>query len=58
MTPVELALFLVLAIGLGLCLIAWAAFVSRRPPELRGDWWTRFERDLLAYTEKRRISGQ
>lgn len=24
----------------------------RTPPELRGDWWARFESDFRAYTER------
>jgi hypothetical protein len=24
----------------------------RKPPELRGDWWTPFERELRAYAER------
>lgn len=30
--------------------VAWATWTERRTPaELRGDWWTRFEREFRAY---------
>jgi hypothetical protein len=36
--------------------LAWALVVlvqrRRKPPELRGDWWGRFEREFRAYCER------
>lgn len=37
------------AIGARLLLASWHR--HRTPPELRGDWWARFEGGFRAYTE-------
>jgi len=39
--------FIVLAGGA--CAIVFAVHRRRTPPELRGDWWTPFEREFRAY---------
>jgi hypothetical protein len=45
------ALIVIAAFALGTYLIASDVHRSRRPPELRGDWWSRFEREFRAYAE-------
>lgn len=48
-------LWIVLAVGLGVSLLAPAVLAiwrkHRKPPELRGDWWPRFESDFRAYAK-------
>ncbi len=47
---VALAILLVIcAAAAGACLAPRAVRRLRTPRELRGDWWTRFERDFRAY---------
>jgi hypothetical protein len=42
---------LVLAMASGICAIGVIARRRRTPRELRGDWWTSFEREFRAYAE-------
>lgn len=47
-------LLIVVAVSAGAYFL-WGAFQKRRtPPELRGDWWTAFERDFRAYASAKR----
>lgn len=57
MTPLVL---LVLVIGLvaGACAIVIAVRRHRTPPELRGDWWTPFEREFRAYARQAAQHGR
>lgn len=50
--PVALAVVIGVVVGLigfkvGMALRTW-----RTPPEVRGDWWTSFERDFRLYAER------
>jgi hypothetical protein len=48
-----LALIAVLfAVACGTCAIALAIRRHRTPPDLRGDWWTPFEREFRAYASQ------
>lgn len=38
-----------LAVMAGVTLLITRARAQRRPAELRGDWWSAFERDFRAY---------
>jgi hypothetical protein len=42
----------VLAAACGACAILAALRRRRTPPELRGDWWTPFEREFRAYARQ------
>jgi hypothetical protein len=46
--------FLIVAIALagGTCAILAAMHHRRKPPELRGDWWTPFEREFRAFARE------
>lgn len=35
-----------------LCLATWRPLRRTTPPELRGDWWSKFEADFRAYAER------
>jgi hypothetical protein len=43
---------LALALVAGTCAITLAVRRRRTPPELRGDWWTPFEREFRAYARQ------
>jgi hypothetical protein len=49
---IALVLVMLAALSLGgyFAIPAWRR--SRTPPELRGDWWSRFETDFRAYVER------
>jgi hypothetical protein len=47
--PVLTLVLVVLSVAFGTCTIIAAVRRVRTPPELRGDWWTEFERDFRAY---------
>ncbi|MGH2882797.1 MAG: hypothetical protein ACRDPA_08910 [Solirubrobacteraceae bacterium] len=48
-----LALIIVcLAVAAGACAIVFAVRRHRTPPELRGDWWSRFEGEFRAYARQ------
>lgn len=51
MSVVALVL-VVIAVGLGIYGIVQAIREHRTPPELRGDWWGRFEREFRAYAAR------
>ncbi len=46
--------FLIVAgvLAAGVCAILAAVRYRRTPPELRGDWWTSFEREFRAYAKQ------
>ncbi len=50
MIVLVVVVLLVVGLGVGLMRLAWS---RSRPPELRGDWWKRFERDFRAYAQRR-----
>ena len=47
---------IVLAVTAGITLVIIRAHAQRRPAELRGDWWSAFERDFRAYAAAARRS--
>lgn len=48
-----LALVIVtIGVAAGTCAIVAAVRYRRTPPELRGDWWTSFEREFRAYARQ------
>lgn len=47
--PLLAWLGLVVLAGLAICLLVRAVSYHRTPAELRGDWWTPFEREFRAY---------
>jgi hypothetical protein len=51
MLPV-VALVLAIIAVVGLCLLVQEASRRRAPAELRGDWWTSFEREFRAYARE------
>ena len=54
------AVLVVLGIVLlaALCAILMAVRRQRTPPELRGDWWTPFEREFRAYARQAAPRGR
>jgi hypothetical protein len=53
----------IIALASGTCAILVAIRRRRTPPELRGDWWTPFEREFRAYArqaarQRRRHRGE
>lgn len=57
MTAVMLA-FLVIGLLAGVYAILMAVRRHRTPPELRGDWWTPFEREFRAYARQASARGR
>jgi hypothetical protein len=60
--PVLALVLVILALATGAGAIFFAMHRRRTPPELRGDWWTPFEREFRAYArqaarERRRHRG-
>ena len=43
---------LAIVLAAGACAIFAAVRYRRTPPELRGDWWTPFEREFRAYAKQ------
>lgn len=41
-----------IALAGGVCAIVFAVHRRHTPPELRGDWWTPFEREFRAYARQ------
>jgi hypothetical protein len=61
--PVLALVLVILALASGTCAILVALRRRRTPPELRGDWWTPFEREFRAYArqaarQRRRHRGE
>jgi len=54
--PVLALVIVVLAVACGTGAILPAVQRRRTPRELRGDWWTPFEREFRAYT--REVAGR
>jgi hypothetical protein len=59
-----MSLLTILLIVLGVAIVALGSRVlvpicrrRRTPPELRGEWWPRFESELRAYAERSRAAG-
>ncbi len=50
--PVVALVLVVIALGFGAYGIVQAIREHRTPPELRGDWWSRFEREFRAYAAR------
>ncbi len=48
MLPLVVLVLALVAI-VGICLLVQEGFRPRTPAELRGDWWTEFEREFRAY---------
>jgi hypothetical protein len=60
--PVLALVLVILALATGAGAIFFTMHRRRTPPELRGDWWTPFEREFRAYArqaprERRRHRG-
>ena len=56
-------LIVILVVVAGVCAILVTVRRRRTPPELRGDWWTPFEREFRAYArqaarQRRRHRGE
>jgi hypothetical protein len=61
--PVLVLVLAALALAGGACAIIVTVRRRRTPPELRGDWWTPFEREFRAYArqaarQRRRHRGE
>jgi hypothetical protein len=61
--PVLALVLVIIALASGACAILVALRRRRTPPELRGDWWTPFEREFRAYArqasrQRRRHRGE
>jgi uncharacterized lipoprotein YddW (UPF0748 family) len=50
--PLLALVLVVLAVASGACAILIAVRRRRTPPELRGDWWTPFEREFRAFASQ------
>ena len=50
--PVLAVIGVALTVACGTVAILAALRRLRTPPELRGDWWTEFERDFRAYASR------
>ena len=50
--PVLVLVLAALALAGGACAIVVTVRRRRTPPELRGDWWTPFEREFRAYARQ------
>ena len=50
--PVVALVVVVVALLVGGAGVWQAICAYRTPPELRGDWWRRFERDFRAYASR------
>jgi hypothetical protein len=50
--PVIVLGLVILAAAIGLWVIFTEFRARRTPPELRGDWWERFEREFRAYAAR------
>jgi hypothetical protein len=50
--PVLALALVVLSIAGGTCVILLMVWRRRTPPELRGDWWSGFEREFRAYASQ------
>jgi hypothetical protein len=50
--PVLAVVAAVLSVACGTLAILAAVRHLRTPPELRGDWWTEFEREFRAYASR------
>ena len=46
------------ALAIGTCAILAAVRYRRTPTELRGDWWTPFEREFRAYAKQSTKPGR
>ncbi len=51
-------LVLMLAATISALLLVGLIAGHRKPPELRGDWWAKFERDFRAYARQAANSGK
>jgi hypothetical protein len=61
--PVLALVLVILAVAGGACAILVTVRRRRTPPELRGDWWTPFERQFRDYArqaarQRRRHRGE
>jgi hypothetical protein len=61
--PVLVLVLAALALAAGVCVIVITVRRRRTPPELRGDWWTPFEREFRDYArqaahQRRRHRGE
>jgi len=50
--PVVALVLVIIAVGFGVYGIVQAIREHRTPRELRGDWWSRFEREFRDYTAR------
>jgi hypothetical protein len=50
--PVVALVLVAVTLGFGAYGIVQAIREHRTPPELRGDWWARFEREFRAYAAR------
>ncbi len=51
MLPLVVLVLAVIGV-VGICLLVQEVRGHRRPAELRGDWWTSFEREFRAYASE------
>jgi hypothetical protein len=50
--PVVVVALAIIALAIGMWVIVTEFRNRRTPPELRGDWWERFEREFRAYAAR------
>jgi hypothetical protein len=50
--PVVALILMLVAVAAGVYGIFRAISAHRTPPELRGDWWSQFEREFHAYASR------